>query len=81
MSIFKHHYYGREQYYPNDWFSNCCGASYIDKPNEKTKTSGYNKGIKVINGLVGKPYSRSKGEVAHVKTRNGDFTVSVRHEW
>jgi hypothetical protein len=62
------------------WFADCCGASYANVT-EKTKFSATHKGIRVFDGHVGTEYSGPKQNLTHIKTRNGNITVSTRTSW
>lgn len=59
------------------WFGRCCGATYTHKV-PKTVRSAL-KGIRVIDGLVGKESTGPKVDINHIKTRNGDFTLVIQH--
>ncbi len=63
----------------SSWFANCCGATYVHKVSEKTKFNAPHKGIRVFSGIHGKEYEGTKQFLKHIKTRNGDITVNIRH--
>ena len=65
----------------NEWVANCCGLSLSLNPSETEKGTGSHKGIKVYKGLVGKEYTGPKKSLTHIKTRNGNFTVSTQYVW
>ena len=63
------------------WFANCCGATFTGSVKNVRINSQLSKGIRVIDGLHGKPRDiDGRVEVSHVKTKNGDITVAVQYD-
>lgn len=63
------------------WFADCCGATYKWHPDEKTKVTALHKGILVFDRIIGKEYKGKKQDVSHIKTRNGNLTICIRHTY
>jgi len=78
MTIHQLGYYGDTAVSPSGHFSFCCGATYQKKITEKTKFTAAHKGIRVFDGLKHTPYVGPVMQLDHIKTRNGDITVSIR---
>lgn len=81
--IYKSRLYGRNKFEPADksWFSWCCGARYSPNVTSRTNFQAGHLGIRVFEGIVGEEYVGPKQQLKHIKTRNGDLTVSIRHEY
>ena len=65
----------------SSWFGNCCGATYVKKPTDKTKVSAAHKGIRIFDHQFGEEYQGKKQDVNHIKTRSGNLTVCIRHTY
>jgi len=77
VTIYQIGYYEEQTIAPSSSFSNCCGATYVKKPTEKTNYTASHKGIRVFDGLKHEPYVGPVMQLDHIKTRNGDITVSI----
>lgn len=57
----------------------CCGAQYLPKNTNPEKVG--KQGIQVFLGTNIPEKDDPAFSVRHIKTKNGDLTVSYRHRW
>jgi len=77
-------------------FSACCGSKYVTTAPRKWKNQygeGVSEGINIdpvkrntmgillVDGIVGTAGKHGKTSVHHVKTKNGDITISIKEVW
>jgi hypothetical protein len=59
----------------------CSGATYSKRISANTNFRNSMRGIRILDGAVGKEGLCAKTDLKHVVTKNGTITVVVRHAW
>lgn len=74
-----------KQYHDNNygwsnrtWVAGSCGCRFIDNPKSNIDVRRPHVGIKLVTGHVGKATRTEAYAIAHLTTKNGPLTCSIR---